>query len=371
MKPLSPTLPDWEASLLNSAQEVQALSLTLPQWVEEGGPHSEIVFSTRIRLARNLAKHLFPSIASAAELTTVSDEICAAVSQAGVLTQPKFVEMDYLAQVDRLVLVERRLASPALADRKGSARIIIGAGEYASIMTNEEDHLRLQAFQSGLGVRAAWQMLERLDEELSNHLDYAFSPQLGYLTVCPTNTGTGMRVSLLVHLPALVILQEMEKVSKKFAKLGLTLRGFYGEGTEVIGNVFQISNQLTLGCSEEDTLGLLERVAEQLVNLERDARTRLLEDKSLNLEDKVWRTYGILRYARSLSAVEFLNFLSLIRLGLDLKILSGWTDAMLQELMLVTQPGHMQKWYKASRVTEKRDKLRADIVKNKLALNRH
>ncbi len=368
MKTPSQILPDWESSLLNSAQQVQDLSLTIPLWVEKRGPHSEIVFSTRIRLARNLAKHFFPSSAPAAELTTVSDEVCAAVSKSGALTQPTFVEMDYLAQLDRLVLVERRLASPALADRKGSARIILGAGEYASIMTNEEDHLRLQSFQSGLSVRAAWQKLERIDEELSNHLDYAFSQQLGFLTACPTNTGTGMRVSVLVHLPALVLLDQMGKTSRKFAKLGLTIRGFFGEGTEVIGNVFQISNQLTLGCSEDDTLGLIEQVAEQLIELEQKARAQLLADKKLNLEDKVWRIYGVLRYARSLSSGEFLNFLSLIRLGLDLKILTGWSETLLQELMLVTQPGHMQKWHKASRVTEKRDKLRADIVKNKLKL---
>ncbi len=368
MKSLSSNLPDWEASLLSSAQQVHDLSLTVPHWVEKPGPHSEIVFSTRIRLARNLAKYSFPSIAGAPELTNVSDQVCTAASRANVLAQPKFVEIDYLAPLDRLVLVERRLASPALVDRKSSARIVFGAGEYMSIMTNEEDHLRLQSFQPGLGVRAAWQALERLDDELSGELDYAFSPQFGFLSACPTNTGTGMRVSLLVHLPALVLLDEMEKTSRKFAKLGLTIRGFYGEGTEVIGNVFQISNQLTLGCSEDDTLGLLEQVAEELIQLEQKGRERLLTDKKLHLEDKVWRTYGVLRYARSLTSVEFLNFLSFIRLGLDLKILSGWPETMLHELMLVTQPGHMQKWYKASRASEKRDKLRADIVKNKLKL---
>ena len=165
-----------------------------------------------------------------------------------------------------------------------------------------------------------------------------------------------------------MLLGEMEKPSRKFAKLGLTIRGFYGEGTEVVGNVFQISNQITLGCSEDDTLNLLEQVAEQLIQLEQKARERILADKKLHLEDKVWRTYGVLRYARSLSSLEFLNFLSFIRLGLDLKILSGWSETILQELMLVTQPGHLQKCYKASRSSEKRDKLRAEIVKRKLKL---
>ncbi len=368
MKPSLNNLPEWESSLLHSAQQVHDLSLTLPQWVEASGPHADIVFSTRVRLARNLAKYKFPSLAGAPELTSVSDQVCAAVANADVLMQPQFVEMDYLGDLDRLVLVERRLASPALAERKGSARVILGAGEYSSIMTNEEDHLRLQSFQPGLDVRTAWQKLERLDDELSSRLDYAFSPQFGFLTACPTNTGTGMRVSLLVHLPALMILQEMEKTSKKFAKMGLTIRGFYGEGTEVIGNVFQISNQLTLGCSEDDTLGLLEQVAEQLIALEQKARERLLADRKLNLEDRVWRTYGVLRYARSLSSGEFLNFLSFIRLGLDVKILTGWSTALLLELMLVTQPGHMQKCFKAGRSAEKRDRLRAEMVKSKLRL---
>lgn len=368
MKPSSNNLPEWESSLLHSAQQVHDLSMTLPQWIEKNGPHTEIVFSTRIRLARNLAKHKFPTLAGAAELSTVSDQVCAAVAGTDVLAQPKFVEMDYLGDLDRLVLVERRLASPALAERKGSARVILDAGEYASIMTNEEDHLRLQSFQPGLEVRAAWRKLELLDEALGNRLEYAFSPQFGFLTACPTNTGTGMRVSLLVHLPALMILQEMEKISRKFAKMGLTIRGFYGEGTEVIGNVFQISNQLTLGCSEDDTLNLIEQVAEQLIALEQKARERLLADKKLHLEDKVWRTYGVLRYARTLSSGEFLNFLSFIRLGLDLKILTGWSESLLHELMLVTQPGHMQKWYKAGRSAEKRDRLRAEMVKSKLQI---
>ena len=368
MKPSSNNLPEWESSLLHSAQQVHDLSLTLPQWIEKNGPRGEIVFSTRIRLARNLAKYKFPSLAGAPELSTVSDQVCAAIAGTDILAQPKFLEMDYLGDLDRLVLVERRLASPALAERKGSARVILGAGEYASIMTNEEDHLRLQSFQPGLEVRAAWQKLEHLDEALGSRLDYAFSPKFGFLTACPTNTGTGMRVSLLVHLPALMILQEMEKISRKFAKMGLTIRGFYGEGTEVIGNVFQISNQLTLGCSEDDTLSLLEQVAEQLITLEQKARERLLADKKLHLEDKVWRTYGVLRYARSLSSGEFLNFLSFIRLGLDLKILTGWSESLLHELMLVTQPGHMQKWYKAGRSAEKRDRLRAEMVKSKLQI---
>jgi protein arginine kinase len=161
----------------------------------------------------------------------------------------------------------------------------------------------------------------------------------------------------------------MEKTSRKFAKVGLTIRGFYGEGTEVIGNVFQISNQLTLGCTEEEILSLLEAVALDIIQLEQRARARLLADKKLHLEDKVWRTYGVLRYARSLTSIEFLNFLSLIRLGLDLKILTGWPETLLHELMLVTQPGHMQKWYKASRAAEKRDELRAEIVKSKLKLS--
>lgn len=364
------TLPDWEASLLNSAQQVHSLSLTVPRWIEQRGPHSDIVFSTRVRLARNLVKHMFPASATPQQMTALSDQICAAASQASVFTQGRFVEIDYVAELDRLVLVERRLASPALVERKSaSARLIFSADEFASIMINEEDHLRLQSFQSGFAVREAWEALERLDDELSDHLDFAFSKQFGYLTACPTNTGTAMRVSLLVHLPALVMLDEMEKTSRKFAKLGLTMRGFYGEGTEAIGNVFQISNQITLGCSEEDTLNLLDQVAEQVIQLERKARDRMLADKKFNIEDRVWRTYGVLRYARSLSSGEFLNFLSFIRLGLDLKILTGWTDTMLHELMLVTQPGHMQKWYKASRSSEKRDKLRAEIVKSKLKLD--
>jgi protein arginine kinase len=275
--------------------------------------------------------------------------------------------MQKLGKPERKFLVERRLISPAYADSRKPAMLVVGENEYLSVMVNEEDHLRIQSIQPGLNVDEAWQLISHLDDELGEQLDYAFTDHFGYLTSCPTNTGTGMRVSLFVHLPGLALLEELESVLGKLAPSEITVRGFYGEGTEVVGNIFQISNQLTLGRTDDSIIKRMEEVALKLLSLEADARERLMAEQQLRVEDKVFRTIGILQNARMISSVEFLNLLSNLRLGMDLGLIRSENRRLLNELMVVLQPAHMQKIYRDAQEDERRDVRRAQLVREKIA----
>jgi protein arginine kinase len=293
-------------------------------------------------------------------------EVYRVIAPSQLLGQPMFLDMQKLSKLDRKFLVERRLISPPYAESTKPAMLVIGEAEYLSVMVNEEDHLRIQSIQPGLNVEEAWRLIAQLDDELGEALDYAFTDQFGYLTACPTNTGTGMRVSLFVHLPALAMLEEIEKVLGKLAPSEITVRGFYGEGTEVVGNIFQISNQLTLGRTDDSIVKRMEEVAQKLLSLESDARERLLNGQKLRVEDKVFRTIGILQQARMLSSLEFLSLLSNLRLGMDAGLL-GDQRGLLNELMVILQPAHLQKTYREAQDDERRDVRRAHLVREKMA----
>jgi len=345
-----------------SARFCYTLAKSIPAWLLKEGPHHDTIISTRVRLARNLAGYPFPAVASADDRSDINAQIREAVAHLPHLQDPRVVDMTKLNRLDRRVLLERRLASPAFVERKGPAMLVLSEGEFLSIMVNEEDHLRIQSIQPGLGIAEAWQAISVLDDELGDRVDYAYSDRFGYLTACPTNTGTGLRVSILIHLPSLIMLDEIENTIRRFSPAGITVRGFYGEGSKVIGNIFQISNQHTLGRTESSVIKLVEEVAHRFLDLEREGRERLLLTRRAQLEDQIWRAYGTLCYARILSSTEFLNLLSLIRLGLDLEILPQWPRVLLNELMIMTQPGHLQKTHKHTRSAESRDLLRAKIL---------
>jgi protein arginine kinase len=233
-------------------------------------------------------------------------------------------------------------------------------------MINEEDHLRLQAMQSGLQLRDTWRIIDRIDDDMSDNLDYAFSEQYGYLTACPTNVGTGLRASVLIHLPALVLTKEIDKVIKGISQVGLTVRGFYGEGTEVIGNLFQISNQTTLGRTEEDIVDNIERCTRQIINYEEEARRTLLADARPQTEDKIWRAYGILANARVLSSHELMSLVSAVRLGASLSIIKSISIATLNNLLMLMQPAHLQKFSGKMMDANERDERRAELVRERL-----
>ncbi len=358
----------WREGLKSSAHRILPVFKSVPKWTAAAGPQAELVLSTRIRLARNLASYPFPVRATSEEMARVGDEACEAIAALHVLPAPVFLDLARLNRFDRALLVERRMISPYLKKAYEGSRVVFGAGEFASIMINEEDHLRLQSFQAGLNIPAAWRAMQKLDDELSLHLEYAFRPPFGFLTSCPTNTGTGMRVSLLMHLPALALLKQMDTIAKEFSKRGITVRGFYGEGSEALGNLYQISNQVTLGRSEEHIMALAEEVAKFMIEFEQKAREQLLTKQKSTLEDQIWRAYGIMRYARQLTSVELLKLLSILRLGSDLKLLQSWPPEWLNRLMLLTQPHHLQKLHKTGPSSEKRDEARARFVQEMLKL---
>jgi protein arginine kinase len=352
-----------------TAKNLNSLVKRLPRWLDSHAPHANIVISTRVRLARNLAGHAFPNAAEIEELYDVMREVYSAVASSEQLGAAMFLDMLRLGKLERKFLVERRLISPPYAESDNPAMLIVGAEEYISVMVNEEDHLRIQSIQPGLNVAEASRLITQLDDELGEHLNYAFTDQFGYLTACPTNTGTGMRLSLFVHLPALAMLDELEKVFKKLAPSEITVRGFYGEGTEVVGNIFQISNQLTLGRTDDSIVKRMQEVGHKLVALEDDARARLLDAQVVHIHDKVYRAVGIMKYARTLSSLELLNLLSYLRLGFDvgMGIFKNVDRSFLNELMVTLQPAHMQKTYRDMDDDLARDVHRAHVVREKIS----
>ena len=315
------------------------------RWLDASGAHADIVLSTRIRLARNVEGYAFTTRARDGERLRVLAQVRDAVQGAASLTGNLLVRVDELPSTDRLLLHERHLVSKELAGldpqhplRSGAA-VFLGDG--LGVMVNEEDHLRLQSLRSGLAIHEAFVAIEQLDREVGGRVPYAYHQEFGFLTACPTNTGTGMRASVLMHLPGLVLTKEIGGVLASLQQLGLTYRGLYGEGSEVVGNFFQISNQTTLGRSEDDLLEHLQRVVRKVIEKEEDARRVLLRDAGYIIEDKLWRAYGILRYARSLTFNEAMNYLSGVRLAVGLKLVADLSVYTLNKLLIFSQAAHL------------------------------
>lgn len=272
-----------------------------------------------------------------------------------------------LSQLEKQVLVERHLISREHAAKGTGSAVVINKKQTLSIMINEEDHLRMQAIRSGLQLKAAFKLLDKVDSTLEGRVDYAFHTQLGYLTACPTNVGTGMRASAMIHLPALVLSDQINQVIQAVNKIGLAVRGLYGEGTEAMGNLFQISNQTTLGEREDDIIARLQKVIEQIIEHEQNARQTLLQKKPGTLLDNIGRGYGILCHAYSMSSKEALNLLSFLKLGVDLGLFPEEGQTAIDELFILTQPAHLQRNSQQKLAPEERDALRAEIIRDKLS----
>jgi protein arginine kinase len=332
------------------------------------GPHDRIVMSSRVRLARNVAGCAFPGWAKKPERTQTMQAIQPAIQALPQMTDSFASSMDDLTALDKQILVERHLISREHAARSGGSGLVLNHDETLCVMINEEDHLRMQSLRPGLQIKQAWAAIDAVDTELEKHLDYAFSNDLGYLTACPTNLGTGIRVSAMLHLPGLVLDEQINPIIQSVNKLGLAVRGLYGEGTEALGNVFQVSNQMTLGESETAIVERLEKVVAQIIEHEENARKRLLEKKARMkmLFNHIGRAYGILANAHSISSKETMNLLSLMRLGIDLEFFAGADRALVDELFIVTQPGHLQKQHTEKLSTEERDFIRADMLRERL-----
>lgn len=335
-------------------------------WLTGQGDESSVVLSTRIRLARNIADMRFPTSADRETREKVIEFFDSAMQRSDFLQRGDFFRTDGVSTVDSNFLVERHLISPTMLDYLDGAGVYIGPNEQVSIMVNEEDHLRIQAITTGLEMDRTMELAAQFDNEVGRLLEYDYDSDFGFLTACPTNVGTGLRASVLIHLPGLVLTRDIDKVIQKITKMGLAVRGFYGEGTDVLGNLFQISNQSTLGKSETDILEDIERVTRIIINDEATARNRLKEEAYDQICDKIWRAYGILKYARVLSSEEVMNLLSAVRLGLAIGIIEDLDIATINEILLLSQPAHLMKYYDEDMDSDRRDIVRADMVRKKL-----
>jgi len=336
------------------------------EWVRTEGPNSKIVMSSRVRFARNLRNVAFPGWAKKPERQKSLELIRPVVEQLPEMGTAFSDSMDNLAALDKQVLVERHLISREHAAKNVGSGVVINDKETLSVMINEEDHLRMQAIKSGLQLKNIFKLIDKVDTELEGVLDFAYSPRLGYLTACPTNVGTGMRASAMVHLPAMVLSDQINQVVQAVNKLGLAVRGLYGEGTEALGNVFQVSNQTTLGEKEADVIDRLNKVILQIIDHEENARITLLEKKPRLVYDQVGRAYGVLSNAHTVSSKEALNLLSLLRMGVDLELFPAGTRPTVDELFIVAQPAHVQKAAERKLTAEERDIFRADLIRQRL-----
>jgi len=340
-------------------------------WLQERSPMGDIVVSTRVRLARNLRGLRFGVHAGDGDRKAVLDLVRRAAEATPQLRDGTAYPVAQMSRHARQLLHERHLVSREFVGGEREpppayAALFLAPEEALGAMVNEEDHLRIQSLVSGLRIRQAWELANALDDALAAQLPYAFHPSYGYLTSCPTNVGTGLRASVLLHLPGLVLTQEIAKVLQGLTAVGLTFRGLYGEGSEVIGNFFQISNQTTLGRSEEELLEHLERTVRQVLQYEQRARGVLLRDVPRVIEDKVWRAYGLLRYARSLSFEEAMNLLSGVRLGVSLNLLPGPSVYALNQIMIFAQAAHLEHRAGRALAPAETDEARAAYIRESL-----
>jgi protein arginine kinase len=367
---------EWPENFLNKAGSVtednqkqlclEELARTSGGWLCADGPESDVVISTRIRLARNVAGYPFMSKADPEVRRQLVTTVRTAIDALEEAQPLHFIDIASLDELDAQLLVERQLVSRELAQSEGPRGVMIGNAEHVSIMLNEEDHLRMQVLHSGFSLENCWSEINRLDDVLEGRITFAFDDELGYLTACPTNVGTGIRVSVMLHLPALRITREIQKVHQAAQKINLAVRGLYGEGSQAMGDFYQISNQVTLGCSEQDLLDNLADVVPNILGYERRVRDLLCRDNRGQLEDQIARAMGILTSARSISSEETMHLLSSVRLGVNLDMVPDISIATINELFIHTQPSHLQKLHGGPLDTAHRNEARAAYLRERL-----
>src|SRR5690625_894700 len=339
-------------------------------WMREDGPDNDIVLSSRIRLARNCAEASFPLIADRGNLEKIRQFFKQEFEHQSYEDYEdfEFVSSSDLTPIERRVLVEKHLISPHLAKHTQTAAALISKNEQVSMMVNEEDHIRMQLYFPGLQLSTALEKAFELDDWIEEKVNYAFDETKGYLTTCPTNVGTGMRASVMMHLPALALTKQINRMIPAINQVGLVVRGIYGEGSEAVGNIYQISNQVTLGRSEQDIVADLQSVVDQLINQETHARQQIIEQSSLQLEDRIFRSYGILKHSRIIGSKEASKCLSDLRLAIDLGYIKNISATILNELMVLTQPGFLQQYAQEVLSPQQRDVKRASIIRERLQI---
>ena len=348
---------------------IDDLTRTSGEWLRGTGPDSDIVISSRIRLARNLADFPFSSRANGQEKLEIARLLCDNIRETRLTDRLDYVKVDELEPLDRQFLTERQLISREHANAEGNRGVAFPPEENVSIMVNEEDHLRIQVMRSGRALLEAWEEASAIDDALEERVTFAYHPQLGYLTACPTNVGTGLRASVMLHLPALVIIKQLEKVFRALHKISLAVRGLYGEGSQASGDFYQISNQVTLGKSELKIIQDITDVVPQVIKYERDARNSLRTENLQTLQDRVARSLGILRSAHSITSEETMHHLSNVRMGINLGLIEDLKIAAVNELFIHTQPAHLQKIKGEELDSHDRNIARATYLRSRLRNN--
>lgn len=346
------------------------ISQAVSSWMSSDGPDSDIVLSSRIRFARNLDEYNFPTLFTNGEAEAVIGTIMERVNSSSLSSGGKMelIKMDEIPPLQKRVLVEKHLISPHLAENAVHGACLLSENEEISIMINEEDHIRIQCLFPGFQLTEALKAANEIDDWLEEHVNYAFDEDFGYLTSCPTNAGTGLRASVMMHLPGLVMTQQINRIVPAINQLGLVVRGIYGEGSEALGNIFQISNQITLGKSEEDIVEDLKSVVSQIISQERSAREALAKTSNIQLEDRVFRSYGILANSRIIETKEAAQCLSDLRLGIDMGYIKNISKSILNELMILTQPGFLQQYAGGPLRPNERDIRRAALIRERLKM---
>jgi protein arginine kinase len=357
-----------------ASTDLDSRILAKAKWMQGDGPDCDVVISTRIRLARNISGHAFCNSAEKSELQHIAGTVenglvnlCEYTNSP--LCNVSISRLEHLEPIDREFLIERYLISRDLAEKNGTGKVIVDEEEIVSIMINEEDHIRLQVIDSGLRLRQSWEMINSIDDELEQEIDYAFSPDWGYLTACPTNIGTGLRVSVMLHIPALAATKEGKQILLSISDMGYAVRGIYGEGSQATGAFFQISNEATLGRSEEEIVDRIRWVARQIVDREREERRILMEESGIGAEDRIYRSYGTLMNARLISSREALNLLSWVSLGSSIGVLPESSRTDITRLLVLTRPAHLQKCKGKKLNSVDRDISRAAAIREILRSN--
>ncbi len=346
--------------------EIKDLSDNTGEWLRGTGKESDIVISSRIRLARNIAGYPFLSRANLKQRREIESLLRKTIIERNIARDVSYVNLNQAPAVDKLFLVERHLISKEHAEGEGERGVAFGKSETVSLMINEEDHLRIQVIRSGFELKNTWDTIDEIDNILGESLNFAFSSRFGFLTACPTNVGTGMRASVMMHLPALGMTKHIEKVFNAVGKLGLVVRGLYGEGTKVAGDLYQISNQFALGKSEKEILSIIESVIPRITSYERMARKTLVLESKDQLEDRIWRSYGMLKAARMITSEEILQLLSQVRMGVNIGLIDDIEMQTLNELFVLTLPAHLQKLQGCELDSAQRNVIRASYVRKRL-----
>ncbi|MDR5659910.1 protein arginine kinase [Serpentinicella sp. ANB-PHB4] len=340
----------------------------MAKWIKEAGPQSDIVLSTRVRLARNFEGKSFPHQLNSEEAKEITDTVFNTVRLGNESFEKDFklIGMDGIDELEQLNLLERHLVSPDLIKNTGIASVLLNTEETLSILINEEDHIRIQCLLPGFQLQEAWDTANNLDDLLEENIKYAFEEQLGYLTACPTNLGTGIRVSVMLHLPALTLTGHIQGVLKAAGQVGLAIRGIYGEGTDFLGHLYQLSNQVTLGATEQEIISNIKDVTTQVIQNERSLREQLMMTRKLELEDKIYRSYGILKNARIMTRKEAMTLISDVKLGMALGLVEDISIEKLNELIALIQPGCLQKHFGKELTDSERDFKRSQLIREML-----